>query len=210
MKIEGTVPVGVVTRGLAVLMIALLVAGCAARSVQLKVENEVPAPIISKLPLDIGAYYDAEFSNHVYVENSEERPDWRIESGESQVALFDQIFSSLFASFERLDGVSAPAGRALDLVVAPKVSEMQFSTPGEIYTDFYEAWIKYELSIYEPDGSLLTTWSFVGYGKSSTAFMKNTDAGLNEAMNVALRDAGAKISINFKNIPEIKDLLEGK
>jgi len=177
--------------------------------VAIKVESEVPTPVTSKLPLTIGIVYDEAFRNHVYVESSEDRPDWRIESGSSQVALFDQIFSSMIGNFQHMNSLSDTAGNsALDFVLVPKVEEMQFSTPAEMRTDFYEAWIKYGMSIHEPDGSLVTTWTFVGYGKSSTEFLKNTSKGLNEAMNVALRDAGAKLTVKFQEIPEIQQRLQ--
>lgn len=184
---------------------------CEANKVSLKVVTDIPAPVAARLPLKVGVYYDDKFANHVYEENSEDRPNWRIESGASQTALFDQILSSMFAEIQRIDGVPPKSGSSgFDLLLAPQVEEMQFSTPTEIKTEFYEAWVRYALAMYEPDGSPITTWRFEGYGKSSTEFLKNMDTGMNEAINVALRDAGAKFIVKFPDLPEIKSRVEGR
>jgi len=58
--------------------------------------------------------------------------------------------------------------------------------------------------------SLLTTWRFEGYGKSSDKFLENANEGMNEAINVALRDAGAKLVVKFGELPEIRERVEGR
>jgi hypothetical protein len=185
----------------------LLLAGCAANSVSIKVDSEVPVPVAEKLALEVGVWYDEQFAGYVYEEDSEDRPDWRIESGASHTAMFDRVLGSMFTRVDVVNGLPPGAGQGLDLVLVPKVEEMQFSTPAETKTDFYEAWVRYGVSVYEPDGNELTSWRFEGYGRSSTEFLKNVDKGMNEAINVALRDAGAKLVTRFRNVPEISDYL---
>lgn len=198
-------------RLLAAALCALLLSACASNKVTITVDSQVPVPVTAKLPLRAGVHYDAAFRQHVYQEDSEDRPDWRIESGASQMALFDQVLSSMFTELRSVDAMPPGAQAAgLDLVLEPKIEEMQFSTPTEMKTDFYEAWIRYQLGVYEPDGSLLTTWRFEGYGKSSDKFLENANEGMNEAINVALRDAGAKLVVKFGELPEIRERVEGR
>jgi len=189
----------------------LLAAACATNKVAITVASDIPVPVTSRLPLKAGVHYPEAVSRHVYEEDSEDRPKWHIESGASQIAMFSQVLGSMFSELRVMDAMP-PQGSAagLDLILEPKIDEMQFSTPAELKTEFFEAWIRYELGVYKPDGSQLTTWRFEGYGKSSTAFMKNTNEGMNEAINMALRDAGAKMVVKFAEVPEIKSLAEGR
>src|SRR5690606_25540250 len=106
--------------------------GCT-RSVSLTVDSEVPVPVTQKLPLSAGVYYNDQFADYVYEEDSEDRPGWRIESGRSQTAMFDQILSTMFAELRHVDGVPAETRSSdLDLVSVPRVEEMQFPTPTEM------------------------------------------------------------------------------
>lgn len=190
--------------------VAVALGGCS-RSVSLTVEAEVPAPVTERIPLAAGVYYDERFSNYVYEEDSEDRPDWRIESGKSQTAMFDRILSNMFTELRRVEGVPAgPGHQDLDIVIVPRVEEMQFSTPAEMKVDFYEAWVRYHVDVVRPDGTPVTDWQFHGYGKSSTEFLKNTTEGLSEAINIALRDAGAKLVVQFQALPEIRSLVENR
>ena len=85
---------------------------------------------------------------------------------------------------------------------------MQFALPDETKTDFYEAWVKYNMELYNRDGSRIANWSVTGYGKSSTEFMKSRDKGLNAAVNQALRDAGAKFALGFPKVSDVGAWLE--
>ena len=187
--------------------VALLLALAACeQSVSLKVDTEIPTPVISRMPVKMGVFYSDELRNYIFAENSEDRPNWKIESGSSHVALFDQIISSMFVETKEVAGTAADT--TLDAVLSPSVAEMQFALPEETKTDFYEAWVKYNLELYDRDGSLIAGWSVTGYGKSSTEFMKSRDKGLNAAVNQALRDAGAKFALGFHRVEDVSAWLE--
>ena len=187
--------------------VALLLALAACeQSVSLKVDTEIPTPVIARMPVKMGVFYRDELRNYVYEENSEERPNWKIESGSSHVALFDQITSSMFVETKEVAGTTADT--TIDAVLSPNVAEMQFALPAETKTDFYEAWVKYNMELYNRDGSRIANWSVTGYGKSSTEFMKSRDKGLNAAVNQALRDAGAKFALGFSKVADVSAWLE--
>ena len=92
-------------------------------------------------------------------------------------------------------------------VMVPTIEEMQFSLPQETRLDMYEAWIKYKIRLLDTDGNLISEWPLTAYGKTETEFMKNREQGLNGAMELALRDAGAKLALGFPEIVEVKDWL---
>ena len=184
----------------------LLTLSACEQSMSLRVDSEIPTPVIARMPVTMGVLYRDELRNYVYEENSDERPNWKIESGSSHVALFEQILGSMFEQTKEVAATDSDA--TVDAVLAPSVAEMQFALPAETKSDFYEAWIKYDMELYNRDGSPVANWSVTGYGKSSTEFMKSRDKGLNAAVNQALRDAGAKFALGFSRVEEIGAWLE--
>ena len=186
----------------------LLILTACEQSMSLRVESEIPIPVIDRMPVKIGVFFQGELRNYVSEENSDERPNWKIESGSSHVALFEQILSAMFEEIKEVAGTSADS--TVDAVLAPNIVEMQFALPAETKTDFYEAWVKYNMELFNRDGSRIANWSVTGYGKSSTEFMKSRDKGLNAAVNQALRDAGAKFALGFSRVEEINAWLEQK
>ena len=185
--------------------LALILAACE-QSMLLRVDSEIPSPVVARLPVKMGVVYSDELRNYVYEEDSDERPDWKIDSGASHLALFQQILASMFEQVTEVPTTDTVA--SVHAVLLPSVAEMQFALPLETKTDFYEAWIKYDVELYNRDGSPIANWSVTGYGKSSTEFMKGRDKGLNAAVNQALRDAGAKFALGFSRVEEVGAWLE--
>ena len=186
----------------------LTVTGGCSQSLALKVESEVPMPLVSKIPITMGVYYDDNFRNYTYRENTPDRENWAIESGSSQVALFNQILPSMFRDVVEIDSSPAAGTTAgVKAVLVPSIEEMQFSLPQETRLDMYEAWIKYRIRMLDTNGNTITEWPLTAYGKTETEFMKNREQGLKGAMELALRDAGAKLAIGFPEVVEVKDWL---
>jgi len=198
---------GIVASVLATVLV-LSLSACTG-SLNLKVESEVPVALVSTLPLTIGVFFDERFANYQYVEDSNERRKWDIAIGGAQVAMFERVLGATFEKLEVLSGKpSQDAPIVTELNFVPRVEEMQFATPDETFFPFYEAWIRYEIDLVGGDGSSLEIWNIVAYGKSpKTRFTLQSD-GLNKAIELALRDAGAKLSIGATDRPAVRQLLE--
>ncbi len=177
------------------------------QSLTMEAKTDVPTPLAIKLPLNMGVYYDDAFRNYVYEENSEDRPNWTIKSGTSQVELFDRVLPSMFQNISYIENIQGNLGTNVDGILAPEVEEMQFALPRETKSDLYEVWIKYKIKLLSPNGDLVADWPVTGYGKSSIEFLKSRDKGLQSAINSAFRDAGAKFALNFVRIPPIRQWL---
>lgn len=189
----------------ALLLVGL--SGCS-QSIQIKVDTEVPTPVLASIPVSMGVYYPPEFRDYVYKEDTEDRPEWEINTGRSHVVMFQQILPSMFQSLTEVAGVPiAGAGQNVEAVIVPSIVEMQFALPQETKFDIYEAWVRYQISVVKPDGSAIARYTVDGYGKSETALLKSRDEGLNAAINLALRDAGAKLALGFENVTEVRDWL---
>ena len=200
----GAGPCAAACKRLCLIALALMAAACQ-QSMSIKVASEVPVPLMTQLPLSMGVFYDGELLNYVYEEDSDERSNWRIDSGASHAALFARILPAMFREVTEVAG--APTDAPVDAVLVPRVAEMQFALPQETKTDFYEAWIKYEMTLLDPQGERIAAWLVTGYGKSSTEFMKSRDKGLNAAVNQALRDAGARFALGFPRVAAVKTWL---
>ena len=198
------------TRRLLVAITCLFVLASCKQSFNLQTQSDVPVPLVTQLPLNMGVYYKDEFRNYVYTENSEDRQNWSIDSGSSQVALFDQVLPSMFANTTQVNGLDASVGSNVDAILVPQVEEMQFSLPRETRSEFYEAWIKYKIALHDNKGDIIAEWPVTGYGKSSTEFLKSRDKGMLAAVNSAFRDIGAKLSLNFTKVNPIRQWLASK
>lgn len=189
----------------------LLLAGACASSFKMKVEGEVPTPVVTRLPLNMGVYYSDKFRNYTYKENSAERHNWSIESGASQVAMFERILPSMFRSVKQL---SAPPARGksynMDGILVPEIEDMQFSLPSETKLKLYEVWIKYKIGLYNNRGGHITDIPLTAYGKTSTEFMLTRGKAMQAAMDLALRDAGARLALGFSREQDVRAWLVSK
>lgn len=196
-------------RTVIVLLITTLTA-CSS-SLNMKVESEIPTPLVNQLPLNMGVYYDEQFRTYTYTEDSSERPNWSIESGASLVAMFDRVLPSMFSNVIQISGPVNPGNNYdVDGILVPSIEEMQFSLPNETKMDLYEVWIKYKIGFYDNRGEHVMDIPLIAYGKTSTEFLQGRDKGLQAAMDVALRDGGARLALGFQKDESVKQWLSAK
>lgn len=192
----------------AYLLLVCLLSGCAS-SLVFETSSHIPQPLFEPLPVNAAVVFEQALREHVYLENSEDRQNWSISTGASQVKLFNEVFASLFASissFETLNEV--PLG--FDLSIEPKLKDMQLALPQETRLNNYEVWLQYEILVYRADGSELTRMMINGYGQSPSDFFSKNESGLSDAAEKAFRDLGAKIFTQFSVNPDIKTWLSAE
>ncbi|MEE4192137.1 MAG: hypothetical protein V2I66_11195 [Halieaceae bacterium] len=191
----------------------VLLAGCAN---QVEVKGQFPAPVLDKLPLKIGVYYDPEFRSHEFYDeaDSREETDWIVRTGEAQVEMYNTLLPGMFEEVVQLndlprrDRVDTVLAKDLDAVLVPHVQELQYSIPNHTKINVFEIWMRYRYELYAPDGELLAEWSMTSYGKTPTAFLRNAEAAVNLAAVVALRDAGANFAMNFTRVPDVRTWMD--
>ncbi|RLA46628.1 MAG: hypothetical protein DRR42_18250 [Gammaproteobacteria bacterium] len=187
----------------AILLAALVLTGCATR---VDVQGAFPDPVTSQLPVSAVVVFDESFSTHRF-----ERTDTQEVSiiiGHTQVDLFTTVTKSMFREVSFTD--SMPAAASADLVLAPKVEEVQISMPYNTHLNVFEVWIKYNIQVFDRSGEPIADWIMSAYGKTPTKFMKSDTKALNLAAIVALRDAGAHFIIGFTQVPEIRHWLDNR
>lgn len=182
------------------LVALLFLVGCSKSFV---VTSDVPRPLIEKLPITAKLVYSDEFRNYVYVEPSQKRALERVDFGNAQVGMFDQVFGSLFSLAE-------PDATQYDLKIEPQILEFQYSIPAETKLKLFEIWVKYRLQITDPNDVEIADWVVKGYGKTPTSMLASQLSAFNSASNVALRDVGAQLALGFATQPSIEDYFAGK
>lgn len=189
-------------------VILLCSAGCT-DSVRLKVESEVPAALVQKIPLSVAVYYPPTFRDYRYTEDSDERPQWDIASGDAQVAMFNSVLDSTFTEVTHLHAEPERGVISENLGIIPNITEMQFATPAETGFDYYEAWFRYRIAVFDRDGVQHEPWVLAAYGKAPKKRFTLPTEGLNQAIGYALRDIGAKLSTGFRRQAVVARALEG-
>jgi len=191
-----------------IFLLLIILAACSS-SMKLQVQSEVPVPLATRIPLALGVYYSESFREYIFTENSDARKDWVIDSRQSRVSLFEQILPSMFTTVQPLTGIQA-GNQTIDVIFEPEVVDMQVALPRETRSGMYEAWIKYRIKIYRPDGDLISDWLLTGYGKTPDATFSSNENGLNSAIELALRDIGAKLVLDFPKAPGVRDWLTSR
>ncbi|GAA5524190.1 hypothetical protein Maes01_00744 [Microbulbifer aestuariivivens] len=192
---------------IALASLLLLLGGCT-HTVQ--VDGEFPQPVGPQHPLKVGVYLSEDFREFTYHEDSEDREEWNISTGRAQENLFETVLGSMFVETVPLGQYPDNLPGDVELVIVPEVRELQFTMPRETRVNIFEVWIKYDMQAYAPNGDAVANWVITAYGKTPTAFLKSREAALAQAINVALRDAGATLFTGFAMVPELQALLEEK
>ena len=94
--------VALVKTAAALAWLALLLAGCANNVV---VEGYFPTPVLEKLPLTLGVYYDPDFRNHEFFDEAttREETDWLVRTGPAQVQMYNILLPGMFEKIVMLN-----------------------------------------------------------------------------------------------------------
>ena len=185
--------------------VSFLFTGCKST---LTVDGEFPTPVVNKLPYTLGVLYDKNFTDYLYTEKDSKREEWEIDVGEAQLKLFNTVLPAMFSNVVNVEDLNNSPKEQIDIFFQPSVDELQYNVPSETKLNMFEVWIKYNMRVYDNKGLLLADWILTAYGKTPTAFMQSQESALNEAMVIALRDAGAGLTLRFSHIPEINNWLK--
>jgi hypothetical protein len=196
--------------GLAAVPLLALLGGCGPR--QFEAQAVIPQPLVTRIPVVVGVYMPAEFREAVHREEHD-GVDYEITIGKSQSAGFERL---LGAMFERVVPVTAPhAGAATDPairgVLEPVLEDFSFSTPQDTGVGEYAVSLVYRINAYTPTGQPVDSWTFTGYGAQPEGSLPGTGSGpLQKAAAIAMRDAGAKLAVEFRDQAIARGLIEAQ
>ena len=146
---------------------------------------------------------DDDLRNYIHVEQLPQQTAWTIDLGDANVAMLTPLLEKMFLQTRAVDGVPVAdaIGGGLDGVVHPRLDRFEFDVPFRQQDKFAEVWIQYVLTLYNPDGSVVTEWPVNGYGKAEIG--REAEDSVHRAAVVALREVGAAISTNFAVHPDV-------
>lgn len=184
-----------------VLLAVLFISGCST-SAQVKIDSPFPTVVSKPKPVKAAIVFSKEFKTYIASPNSKTS----IDLGSAQTELLSNAFAGLF---KEIEFVSAATEVTFDnaLVITPSVQEVQISTPSDTYLNVYEVWVKYSLDIKTANGDQVDRWFMPAYGKTPDSFMLSKTNAIEEAAVIALRDAGAKLLLDFYRIPSVYNWL---
>ena len=186
----------------------ILLASCAARTIE--ISGNYPSPLVRKLPITVGVYYPEELRNFSFIEIDDYTGEdqYIINSGASQIELFNAVLPALFENVVLLDSLDGPQAANLDAVFVPVIEEFQLGLPAKTKLKVYEIWVKYNMRLENANGDYIADWVMTAYGKSPTESFQTVDAGVQDAAVVALRDLAASFTLGFSDIPEVNEWLK--
>ncbi len=183
----------------------VLLAGCG--PVRLVATANIPQPLVMKIPVAVALFMPQDFAQYVH---KEERwgTDWNIEIGKAQSDAMSRLLNAMFERVIVVDSLNAGAqlGEGIAAILEPSVEEYAFVTPRDAGSPFFAVSIKYRVNVYSPDGKLADSWGFTGYGNSPAGGLSNTEP-LKNATASAMRDAGAKLAVEFRDQAIVRGLL---
>jgi hypothetical protein len=221
-RLLGSMTLGLSAKRLAALFILLFVVACTSREVV--VEGAFPAPLIDPVPVSVGILFTQEFREHELIDDATGRGEvsWRVSTGSAQVDFWSTLFPAFFQNVVFINSYEDLETYDVDAVLIPEVSEVQYAIPLYTSVKVYEIWMRYQLSLVEPEQIMDTDnktinlenmqafaeWPLTAYGKTPTAFMQSDVDAVNLAAVMALRDAGANFITSFARVPGVMDWIE--
>lgn len=183
------------------LLALLFITGCSS-SAQVQVQAQFPTVVSQPKPVNAAIVFTDEFKTYI----AKPTKNITIDLGAAQTSLLSNAFSGLFGEIEFVSSADQ-VSLANALVIIPSVQEVQVSTPSETYLNVYEVWIKYNLDIQSASGETIDSWFMPAYGKTPDSFMLSKSNAIQDAAIIALRDAGAKLLLDFYRIPSVYNWL---
>jgi len=157
----------------------------------------------------MGILIPEELYNYIYTEQIRDESLWTIALGDANVAMFKPLFAKMFEETHNVDAVPLASNQySLDGVLKPTIEKFEFDIPVNEKNKFVEVWIQYQLSLFDPDGNMVTAWPVSGYGKHELGHSK--EDAVQRAAIVAMREVGAAIATKFAQQPQIKNWLAEK
>ena len=181
-------------------MASLLLIGSGCASNRIALDTDFPVPLVTPSSMRVAIVLTPELQSYVHSEKVR-RSDYSINVGAVQKRLFNRLAQGAFATHVFTSEI---AETNYDGLLVPNISELQFATPSQTRTDYYEGWMRYRFDLYDDKAVLLGSWDLPAYGKANQANYSNDSQGLYAAALAACRDMAAMFSLNFTSAQPLK------
>ena len=186
----------------------LLAAGCT--PTRFEAQPVIPEPLVVRIPVVVGVHVPQAFREAVHQEKRD-GAEVTILIGKAQTHGFERLMNAMFDRVVPLASPELAAATDAQIrgVFEPVLEEFSFVTPRDTGTPLYAVSLRYRINAYTPDGRLVDSWSFTGYGaQSSGSAPGQGKEALRQAAALAMRDAGARIAVEFREQAIVRGLIE--
>ncbi len=182
---------------LVLLSVLLVAAGCASVT-SVTPTTALPTPVAEPHPGSAVLLLDEQFRG----EQRNPNAATQIDLGAAHSAAFATVFNALIEQLIVADELPESLANG-EILIRPRLREVQVAAPSETYLNVYEVWLKYSLQLYNDQLEVIDEWFMPAYGKTPDNFMLSRGNAIQRATDTALRDIGAKLLIDFHRIPSL-------
>lgn len=195
----------------ALIAIALVAFLGACGGARVEVPPVLPVPLVERLPMVIGLHLPESLLEYRHEEDLEAGGKWQIQLGGAQPTMFENLLAGMFTDVQRVEDPSHPPGSVRG-VLKPEIEEVQFSTPEQTRSEYFEVWVRYRFELFDRDGTSLGQWPLTAYGKANARNygMNSREPALQAAALAALRDAMAFFTVQFRSVPAVQSWLNSE
>ena len=191
------------------LLILILITGCTSQSIT--ISSSIPSPLVNKNQnISVVTVYEDEIKNYLFESTPLETTDytWEIDFQDAQKKIFDTIFDSFFSNITEQESLDLLNNNEANIVVTVDLDKFEYLTPKLASNDKFSIWFKYKIKLYDRELALIQNWDITGYGEQATGSFDG-DQSMANAINIALRDVGANLTIQLeKEKNELLDLVK--
>jgi hypothetical protein len=179
----------------------------------------LPPPTIEPVSVTVGVYYSPEFKTYEHrqvftfyspgaIIYEEQTVTEIISLGSASVALFDQIFKSLFENTVTLEnkptyGKEIPG---VDIIIEPSIGRYNLVYPW--FPSKPKVEIQYLILLFSPHEGNIGSWSVEGTGEKKMSLPK-AFVWPKDLTQLAMREAAAKFFIGFYDNAGVQKWLQG-
>ena len=179
-----------------IILQSLFLIGCGAQN--LVKDTFIPNPLVAKNEnISASLIFDEKLQNFTFTpeELQKKEASVQISFGDTQVKLFENIFSSFFV-LDNSNNNDTPRTNNLNINV--KLDKFEYLTPQMAANQKYSVWFKYNIQILNVNDQPIDNWMITGYGEQEAGAFQDDEA-FSRAIQIALRDTGANLSIKTQD-----------
>ena len=179
-----------------IILQSLFLLGCGAQN--LVIDTFIPNPLVTKNEnISASLIFDEKLQNFTFTpeELQKKEASVQISFGDTQVKLFENIFSSFFV-LDNSNKNDTPTTNNLNINV--KLDKFEYLTPQMAANQKYSVWFKYNIQILNVNDQPIDNWMITGYGEQEAGAFQDDEA-FSRAIQIALRDTGANLSIKTQD-----------
>ena len=179
-----------------IILQSLFLIGCGAQN--LVIDTFIPSPLVAKNEnISASLIFDEKLQNFTFTPEELQKKEASVQIifGDTQVKLFENIFSSFFV-LDNSNNNDTPRTNNLNINV--KLDKFEYLTPQMAANQKYSVWFKYNIQILNVNDQPIDNWMITGYGEQEAGAFQDDEA-FSRAIQIALRDTGANLSIKTQD-----------